>query len=160
MKWRDPDVGRAAEVAGDDAARPADPRARKGGTLVMAAETEPNPVDPQREGGWMTFRVSHQMHEALVKEDLHTPDAPWPKLGPGLAKSWTVSPDGLVYTFKLREGVKFHDGTPFDANAVKWNVERIWNKSAPHYDVRSTISLYRYRFVKSIDAVDPLTARF
>jgi len=142
------------------AAHPADPRARKGGTLIMAAETEPNPVDPQREGGWMTFRVSHQMHEALVKEDLHAADAPWPKLGPGLAKSWTVSPDGLVYTFKLREGVKFHDGTPFDANAVKWNVERIWNKSAPHYDVRSTISLYRYRFVKSIDVVDPLTVRF
>src|SRR5262249_18729838 len=43
---------------------------------------------------------------------------------------------------------------------VKWNVERIWNKSAPQYDTRSTISLYRYRFVKSIDVVDPLTVRF
>jgi len=108
----------------------------------------------------MTYRINRQMHEALVKEDLHTADAPRPKMIPGLATSWTQSPDGLVYTFKLREGVRFHDGSPFDAEAVKFNVERIWDKNAPHYDVRSSISLYRYRFVETIDVLDPLTVRF
>jgi nickel ABC transporter nickel/metallophore binding protein len=43
---------------------------------------------------------------------------------PALAESWTVSDDGLVWTFKLRQGVTFHDGTPFDATAAKWNLER------------------------------------
>ena len=43
---------------------------------------------------------------------------------PCLAKSWKVSDDGLEYTFELQEGVKFHDGTDFNAEAVKFNVER------------------------------------
>lgn len=49
------------------------------------------------------------------------------KLYPGLATEWTTSPDGLTWTFKLRQGVKFHDGTPFDAEAVKFNFDRIVN---------------------------------
>jgi len=43
---------------------------------------------------------------------------------PSLAESWTISPDGLVYTFKLRSGVKFHDGTAFDCSIVKFSYER------------------------------------
>ncbi|MDP3046452.1 MAG: ABC transporter substrate-binding protein, partial [Chloroflexota bacterium] len=46
------------------------------------------------------------------------------KFAPGLAESWTVSPDGISYTFKLRKDVKFHDGTPFNAQAVKDNLDR------------------------------------
>ena len=46
---------------------------------------------------------------------------------PDLAESWTVSDDGLVYTFKLKKGIKFHDGTPFNAQAVKFNIERVRN---------------------------------
>jgi peptide/nickel transport system substrate-binding protein len=46
---------------------------------------------------------------------------------PGLASSWTISPDGLIYTFTLRQGVKFHDGTPFNAQAVAANLDRITN---------------------------------
>ena len=44
---------------------------------------------------------------------------------PHLAESWSVSPDGLQYTFKLRQGVTFHDKTPFNAEAVKWNFDRL-----------------------------------
>jgi peptide/nickel transport system substrate-binding protein len=47
------------------------------------------------------------------------------RYAPGLATSWTVSPDGTAYTFKLREDVKFHDGTPFNAEAVKVTFDRI-----------------------------------
>ncbi len=62
-----------------------------------------------------------------------TPDF---KVTPDLASSWAVSPDGLIYTFKLREDVTFHDGTPFDAAAVVANVDYITNK-----DTQSKISL-------------------
>lgn len=50
------------------------------------------------------------------------------KFVPGLAESWDMSPDGLTYTFKLRQGVTFHDGTPFNADAVKYNFDRITDK--------------------------------
>ena len=50
-----------------------------------------------------------------------------------LAKTWKVSPDATTFTFKLRSGVKFHDGTPFDAAAAKFNIERMGVKSSPNY---------------------------
>ena len=71
---------------------------------------------------------------------------------PALATSWEVSPNGKVWTFKLREGVKFHDGQPFNAAAVKSSIE-------------ATIELgqgyaYLWGNVKSIDVVDDLTVQF
>ena len=54
-------------------------------------------------------------------------------VAPGIAESWTTSPDGLTYTFKLRHGVKFTDGTPLDAKAVIWNVDRLLNKTNADY---------------------------
>lgn len=64
-------------------------------------------------------RVTKQIYETLIEFDADSFD-----LGPGLATEWDVDEDGLVYTFKLREGVKFHDGTDFNAEAVKINFER------------------------------------
>ena len=58
---------------------------------------------------------------------------PSPTLVPALATSWDISDDGMQYTFKLREGVKFHDGTPFDAAAVKFNFDRFWNEKSPDF---------------------------
>ena len=97
---------------------------KKGGTLVIAKESELDILDPHSAGGWVTWRVSKQMHEGLIDEDLTDANVPYPKIVPKLATSWTISKDALTYTFKLRKGVKFHDGTPFDAAAVKYNVDR------------------------------------
>jgi peptide/nickel transport system substrate-binding protein len=53
---------------------------------------------------------------------------------PGLAESWEISDDGLVYTLHLRQGVKFHDGTDFNAEAVKFNLERQIDPNHPYHD--------------------------
>src|SRR5262249_56313228 len=84
---------------------------KKGGTLVIAKESELDILDPHSAGGWVTWRVSKQMHEGLIDEDLTQANVPYPKLIPKLATSWDISKDSLTYTFKLRKGVKFHDGT-------------------------------------------------
>jgi ABC-type transport system substrate-binding protein len=62
--------------------------------------------------GWYGYTIRYMIYDTLV-EEMGISD-----FQPGLAESWTVSDDGLVWTFKIREGVTFHDGTPCDANAV------------------------------------------
>ncbi|MFC0557580.1 ABC transporter substrate-binding protein [Halalkalibacter alkalisediminis] len=64
-------------------------------------------------------RVTKQIYETLIEFDQDSFD-----IGPGLATDWSFSDDGLTFTFQLREGVKFHDGTDFNAEAVKLNFER------------------------------------
>src|SRR5262249_20568301 len=93
--------------------------AQAAGTFRVAVGVDLDTVDPVQ----MTTTTVANMVD-YVAETL-TALAPDGKVGPWLAESWTVSPDGLVYTFKLRKGVVFHDGTPFDAKAVKWNFDRI-----------------------------------
>ena len=93
--------------------------AQAGGTLIWGMPAETDILDPHATGGWSTYQITYQIFEGLVKEDLTDATAATPALVPGLAKSWTISDDGLVYTFSLRDGVTFHDGTPFDAAAVK-----------------------------------------
>lgn len=70
--------------------------------------------------------VQQQIYDRLLEFKPGTTD-----LQPSLATSWSVSADGKTWTFKLRPGVKFHDGTNFDAEAVKFNVERWWDAKNP-----------------------------
>lgn len=79
----------------------------------------PGPLDPALAVDAETFRVTRQIFEGLVNVD---PDTGAPQ--PGLATSWTVSDDGLTYTFTLRRGVLFQDGTKFTADAVVTNFRR------------------------------------
>src|SRR5690606_9837947 len=78
-------------------------------TLVYATGTDAQTLDPQMINDLPTSRVVMHMHETLVRQDDEG------ELQPSLATSWEVSPDNLTWTFKLRENVKFHDGTPFNA---------------------------------------------
>src|SRR5579883_3617409 len=107
--------------------------AEKGGTLVWGMPAETDILDPHATGGWLTYDVTFQIFEGLAKEDLTKGDVNYPALVPALAKSWEISKDGTQYTFKLREGVKFHDGSPFDAEAVKFNFDRFWNEKSPDF---------------------------
>ena len=76
------------------------------------------------------------IYDPLIAWELDVTDRPG-KMIPGLATEWKVSDtDKTLWTFKLREGVKFHDGSAFDADAVMWNFEKIFNKDAPQFDPR------------------------
>src|SRR5262250_3029301 len=82
---------------------------KKGGTLVYGMEGPSDILDPQATGCWLTYRVTYQMFEGLLAEDLTRSDVAIPQVVPRLAESYTVSKDGLTRTFKLRRNVKFHD---------------------------------------------------
>jgi len=77
------------------------------GTLLVGLVAEPVNLDPAQVTDLNSNRVGRRVVEALVA----FPDEST-QIVPGLAESWTISKDGLQYTFKLRSGVKFHDGTP------------------------------------------------
>ena len=85
------------------------------GTLIMSVPTAPDIFDPHATGGWDTYKHTLQMFEGLSRENLTDPNSTFPELEPCLAESWDISEDGTTYTFHLRQGVKFHDGTDFNA---------------------------------------------
>jgi len=93
-----------------------------GGTLVFGAAGDPAMLDPAFGSDGETFRVARQIYDGLLKPELGGSD-----VEPDLAEDYSVSDDGLEYTFTLRDGVKFHDGTDFNADAVCFNFERWYN---------------------------------
>src|SRR5499433_2195115 len=95
-------------------------QAKPGGKLVFAARQDIDTLDPHITNRAATRKILIQFLDTLVVID--------PKDGsvkPGLAEKWDVSSDGKTYTFYLRKNVKFHDGTPFDAAAMKFTFDRI-----------------------------------
>ncbi|KQR39231.1 MULTISPECIES: ABC transporter substrate-binding protein [unclassified Microbacterium] len=92
------------------------------GTFVFAASSDPASLDPAFAQDGESFRVSRQIFEGLVGTEPGTADP-----APLLAESWESSEDGMSHTFTLKEDVTFHDGTPFNAEAVCANFDRWFN---------------------------------
>ncbi len=90
--------------------------------IVYGLTLQPNSFDPHMGGSSELGIPLRSVYDTLVYRDPQTLE-----FVPGLATSWTISPDGLIYTFALRQGVTFHDGTPFNAQAVAANLDRIAN---------------------------------
>ena len=90
------------------------------------------------------FGMLYALHDALVRP------LPGQKMGNSLAESWTESLDGLTYEFKLRRGLKFHNGDPVTAEDVKFSFERYKGAGAKELNAR----------VRLVETVDPLTVRF
>src|SRR6266542_500733 len=109
-------------------------KATQGGTLVFGGSADPTYLDPALASDGETFRVTEQIFEGLVKLKPGTL-----KLIPWLATRWTTGKDGKTYTFQLRKGVKFHDGTPFNAKAVCANFDRWYNWTGPCQDASATV---------------------
>ena len=95
-----------------------------GGTLTFGAAGAPSLFDPFYASDGETFRISRQIFQGLVGIEPGTSN-----LQPELATGWRSSEDGLRWTFTLQEGVRFHDGTEFDAEAVCANFERMFNQT-------------------------------
>ena len=104
-----------------------------GGTLIVATTNDTPDLDIQKYLCSSQHNALLPLFNGLVEKDW-TADADFPPIVPGLAESWSVSEDGKTYTFKLREGVKFHDGTPFNAEAANFNFQRMTNQEHPYYD--------------------------
>ena len=90
---------------------------KRGGTLNVILAEEPKGLYNHADSGTEGEYPLNQMLDGLVNAD------PERTIIPGLALSWDISPDGISYTFKLRQGVKFHDGSEFDADDVKWTFD-------------------------------------
>ena len=120
------------------AAAPAD-------TLRYAFASEPPSLDPHATGSIWSFRSVLAMCDTLTWQDGKG------TVGPGLATQWTNSRDGRLWTFKLRPGVVFHDGTPLDAAAVKFNLDRI-------VELKNA-GLGQIAEYESAEVVDPTTVR-
>jgi len=88
-------------------------------TLIFARGGDSQSLDPGSTQDGESSRITMQVYESLLKFNENSFD-----VEPSLAEDWKVSDDGTVYTFYLREGVTFHDGTDFNADAVKTNFER------------------------------------
>lgn len=100
------------------AGNPAQPR--HGGVLRVAFDGDPNCIDPQQAGNNTALNVGRQLVDSLTDQDPQSAEIlPW------LAERWEVSDDSRQFTFHLREGVTFADGSPLDAAAVKANLEAI-----------------------------------
>jgi dipeptide transport system substrate-binding protein len=103
-------------------------------TLVVCTEASPDALNAQLSTANTSFDVSEQIADRLVEMKIGTSE-----LVPGLAQSWTISPDGLTYTFKLRHGVKFQSNAnfkptrDFDADDVVFSFQRMFDKTNPFY---------------------------
>lgn len=147
-------------VAGGMAMAQAKPKS--GGTLVVGQYQEPTVYDPNRQYSWETYRVDKHIYESLLAEDLsHPAKAGPPPLVPALATAWQASPDARTFTFQLRRGVKFHDGTDFNAQAVRFNVRRFTDPAFEYYDVRAAATMKPvYGNLQELKVVDDYTVQF
>ncbi len=102
--------------------------------------------------------TGNTMYEGLTLWDLSSAEKP-SVIVPGLATEWAVSPDdNTKWIFKLRPGVKFHDGSDFNADAVVWNVEKVLKQDAPHFDASQVgVTASRMPTLRSARKIDDLT---
>ncbi len=101
-----------------------------GGTLVVGQESNWDVLDPCLGTGAVTWRTClYQIYESLVSRDMDNPVGLVDKVVPRITQSIDRSSDGKTYTFHLKPGIAFTDGTPFDSDAVIWNVQRQWDQS-------------------------------
>lgn len=120
-----------------------------GGQLAFGLADEPDSLDPATMHLLPSYQVTSSIYDQLL----------WKVQGqadflPGLATSYSASPDGKSYTFKLRQGVKFHDGTPFNASAVKATFDRIVAPATKSVSALAVLGPYQ-----SSTVVDDYTVR-
>ena len=99
--------------------------AQTGRVLRAGLDSDPPNLDPHRSSAAVDRQVFQSLFDKLVDLDANL------KIVPMLATSWSISSDGTVYTLKLQQGVQFHDGTPFNAQAAVYNFNRMARPEVP-----------------------------
>jgi len=125
------------------------------GVLIVAQIAEPKSLDPHAVTAVNDFRILMNVYDGLVRYKSGTL-----AVEPALATGWTISDDAKVYTFTLRDGVTFHDGTPFDAAAVKFNFDRMLDDKNPYHDTGPFPLSFFFSAVDKVEAPDPKTVVF
>jgi peptide/nickel transport system substrate-binding protein len=143
LKWYGVDI--TTIVAPGEAEAPAE----EGEALIIGTTDKVTVLDPADSYDFHTWEIHHNTMDTLLHYVPGTTD-----LEPGLAAAMPeVSDDGLEYTFQLVEGVSFPDGTPFNAEAVKWSIDRVFAlEGDPNWLVTS--------FVESVEVLDEYTIKF
>ena len=122
---------------------------------IVGFEADATSMEAARALGLHNNRMVLQIFDSLVMFFGDTSE-----LKPGLAVSWNISEDNLEYTFKLREGIKFHDGTDFNAEAVKFTFDRMLKDDHPYHDNIFPFAGFYYGNISSVDVIDNLTVKF
>jgi peptide/nickel transport system substrate-binding protein len=124
--------------------------------IVVGQVAEPKSLDPGADTAVNDFRILVNIYDGLVRYAPGSLD-----VIPSLATKWTITQGGTIYTFTLRKGVKFHDGTPFNAQAVKFNFDRLLNPKAPgHQTGPFPLAQQYFGDIKSVTVMGANIVRF
>lgn len=142
--------GESTEASGDStegAAEEVD-RSAVGGSIILGRSGDSDTLDPKFTNASISWQVFSNIYDPLLSRNMEL------EYEPLVAESFETSEDGLSYTFKIREGLKFHDGTPVNAEAVAFTFNRILDPESPGPTVSWLGPL------EGVEAVDELTAQF
>lgn len=132
--------------------------ATEGKTLIVALGADATYLDPESVMNNESGFVMATIFDGLTKYDKGTSEP-----GPGLAERWEVSEDGTEYTFYLRQGVKFHDGTDFNADAALFEIDRVTNTENPYYvynqDGIHSFASFTWGLVTGTEKIDDYTIK-
>lgn len=123
--------------------------------VVVGLQAEPTSLDAHQISDYNSSRAAMEIYDQLVQfKDEST------ELEPDLAEKWDVSSDGKEYTFYLRKDVKFHDGTPFNAEAVKISIDRQIDKKSPYYSTgQYPYADFTFGSIDQVKVVDESTVK-
>lgn len=123
--------------------------------LIVGQIAEPRSLDPHVTTALNDFRILVNLYDGLVRFRDGTLE-----VEPSLSESWEISEDGTVYTFTLREGVTFHDGTALDAEAVVFNFERMLDENHPYHHTGPFPLAFFFSVIDTVSAIDEGTVEF
>ena len=125
---------------------------RRGGVLLAAIAADAPSLDPHQESTFATLQPVAPLYSTLLQIDPYS----YPNVIGDVASEWKIAPDGLTYTFRIRQGIRFHDGSPLTAADVKSSYDKIL---FPPEGVRSPRKVY-YPAIAAVEAPDPSTVVF
>ena len=123
--------------------------------LVIGQTAEPKSLDPHTVTAVNDFRILVNLYDGLVRYKDKSLE-----VEPALASSWEISSDHLVYTFHLRENIKFHDGTAFNAEAVKFNFDRLLDPKHPDHKTGPFPLAFFFKAIDKVVVLDETTIQF